>query len=593
MTVVNTTQRTNNKEKRMTLSLLAVFALIAVIAFLARAASPLEAAGKPSIDLEQCSNDDPTCDTANPSEWITGNLGTSDSDYKEGDAVAYRSVLKNLVVGQTYKVSLEWDTTKSGKHALDYLTSFDFTETTADPCAGVSCGGGQSTLAIPMDPSISAAMVTQSSGQNFTVFGGTFPAGGTVVNNTGGNLCGTNSCTIGSNPSSYSLTGAYASDSSTSISVFITATHQTAVLAWGGHIASRTDWGLDKSAATIAGSPYHMRAIGFLCSSDKSCSAGSMDRSLSSAAVVLPATITIVKQATSEGTTEFSFSASPAPLEKFVLVDDGTTKNTKVFSGITTFGTYVVTENSATGWDFDSASCSISQQSTGSTTVEGATATIELGEGENVLCTFYNEPTPAPALSLDKTSSVTTFSGATQTITYTYVLTNTGNVALGPWQFTITDDKVNGGTAFNCGADATTLAVDASVTCTATYVTTSADVTAGSVVNVAYGTGGELNSNTDTVTVSYVPAATTTTTIAATTTIAPTTTVAPELQVVVPGISTGGEDVFDVLLEDELPNSGWGIGMGPLFLGVLALLAVGASTLAVNRRSRHTKTGGH
>lgn len=586
-------------EKRMIGAILLVAVLIAVFALMAKAASPLEAQAKPSVNLEQCSNDDPTCDTAHPNEWITGNLGSSDSDYQEGDAVPYRSILNNLVVGHTYKVTLEWDSTVAGKHAIDYLTSFDFSEAGIDPCAGEPCGGGQSTLAIPMDPLVSAALVTQASGENFTVFGGTFPASGTVVTNADGNLCGTTSCTIASNPTSYSTTGAYASESSTSISVFITATHQTAVLSWGGHIASRMDWGVNKSAAVINGSPYHMRVIQFLCTSDSNCSTGNMDRSLSSAAVTLPSSITIVKEASIEGDNEFGFTASPSPLENFTLIDDGTMKNTKAFTGITSFGTHTVTEDSATGWDFDRVSCVINQQTTGSTSAVGASVTIVLGEGEDVVCTFYNEPTPAPALTLEKTADLTSFSAADQTITYTYLLTNTGNTILGPTQFVVTDDKIAGGTPFDCGAADTTLAVLATVSCTSTYTTSTDDVTAGSVVNIATASAGDLTSNSDTATVPYVPVATTTTTIAATTTtvaptttLSPTTTLAPELQVLVPGITPGAEDVFDVLLNDELPNAGWGIGMGPLLLGVIVLVAVGLSSVSLGRRNRHTKTGG-
>ena len=118
---------------------LAILALVvAIIAVIAKQASPLQAAGKPSVSLEQCANGGPTCDSSNPSRWVTGNLGASNSQYSEGDAVPYRALLSNLTVGSTYRVDLEWDTTVSGRNALDYLTSFNFSETTADPCAGIS-----------------------------------------------------------------------------------------------------------------------------------------------------------------------------------------------------------------------------------------------------------------------------------------------------------------------------------------------------------------------------------------------------------------------------------------------------------------------
>src|SRR6185369_15548989 len=58
-----------------------------------------------------------------------------------------------------------------------------------------------------------------------------------------------------------------------------------AVLAWGGHIASRWDWGFNadgtpRSAGGISGSSYHMRLIGWNIGN-----LGSMDRSMSTNAV--------------------------------------------------------------------------------------------------------------------------------------------------------------------------------------------------------------------------------------------------------------------------------------------------------------------
>ena len=49
----------------------------------------------------------------------------------------------------------------------------------------------------------------------------------------------------------------------TFITVTFTATSSSAVLAWGGHIASQLDWGLGNSASAINGSPYHMYVEGW------------------------------------------------------------------------------------------------------------------------------------------------------------------------------------------------------------------------------------------------------------------------------------------------------------------------------------------
>lgn len=224
---------------------------------------------------------------------------------------------------------------------------------------------------------------------------------------------------------------------------------------------------------------------------------------------------------------------------------------------------------------------------------------------------------PLRGLGLDKTADVSTFDGSGQVITYTYVLTNTGNVPLGPAQFTIDDDKVNGGAPFSCGAAATTLAVGGTVQCTATYTTDAEDV-GGSVTNIAFGAGAGQTTATDTVTVTYIPPPTTTTTIApTTTTIAPTTTtvapttttVAPtttttvvaattttspagELQVLFPDDDTG-DDTLDVLFPDALPATG--SNSSGLPVGAALLILVGALGVAVAgaRRARHNGTVGN
>lgn len=598
---------------------------VVVAAFLAAAVltvtkwdSPLEASVKPSVSLEQCANLATTCDTAHSANWQTGNLGTSNSDYAEGDSVAYRSIASNLTVGKTYKLLIEWDATQSGKHAIDYPTSYDRTETTANPCAGITCSGGNSTLAIPIDPHVTAAGVTQLSGQNFTAFGATFPASGASVSNSGGNLCGSSTCTIAANPSAYTLSGTYAGTAAAGTAVYFTATSTTAVIAWGGHIARRLDWGSGNSAADVAGSPYHMRVIDFNCSNVDNCTSGNMDRSLSAASVILPGSITIVKQATSEGDTSFSFVGAPTPLTSFNLVDDGTIANTKVFSGITTFGSYTVSETSLAGWGLDRSSCSIANRSTGTATVDGATAYITLAEGEDVTCTFYNAPLPAPALGLTKTADAESYSAVGDQITYTYVLTNTGNTVLGPMQFKVDDDKINDGVAFNCGAAETTLQISGTVTCTAVYTITEGDITSATVMNTAFGLAGEVTSSSKQVTVTYIPPATTTTTTTTTTLPIETTTTLPiatttlpiatttlpvattvpavtttspvEPQVVNPDNPTSTEDVLDVLIPEALPNTGWHVGGITLIAALILLIGVGAMTMSTNRRQR--KNGG-
>ena len=104
--------------------------------------------------------------------------------------------------------------------------------------------------------------------------------------------------------------------------------------------------------------------------------------------------------------------------------------------------------------------------------------------------------TQRPALELTKSASPTTYNTVGQTINYSYVLKNTGNVTLsGP--FTVTDDKAT----VTCPPDVTSLAVGDTLTCSATHTITQADLENGKVTNTATASGGGVTSNQATATV--------------------------------------------------------------------------------------------
>ena len=433
----------------------------------------------PAGNLDQCANGG----VGNPpvpctgSAWQNGNLNQNQAHYFEGDSVPYRLRLTNLAPdGTVHTVTIQWDTLKSGKHAIDYLTTYNRTETTADPCSGVSgCSGTFTSADIPLDPMVTAGPdgvggtpddIVQEPGK-FRLFGGTITAVSVY----------TTDLTKGDHP--------------TSITISFTADVSNPVLAWGGHIATRKDWGADNSAVTIPGAPYHMRMT------NVDGKGGNEDRSLSTEAVIFPASITIVKQATPEGLTSFPFTASPSPLANFSLVDDGTSANTNPFLNITNFTTYSITENKPAGWNLAGIACSVTSPNGGSQTVSLPGVSIVLKEGENVTCTFTNTIVPAPALSLVKAATPATYSAVGDVISYSYLVKNTGNVTLaGP--VTVTDDKAT----VTCPAGG--LAPGASMTCTASYTITQADLDGGSVKNTAQAHANGTDSNFDDETVTAI-----------------------------------------------------------------------------------------
>ena len=113
-------------------------------------------------------------------------------------------------------------------------------------------------------------------------------------------------------------------------------------------------------------------------------------------------------------------------------------------------------------------------------------------------------PQSSSVLKLAKTSSSATYGKAGESITYTFVITNTGANPLGPSQFTITDNKL--GAPLNCGPADTTLAPNQSVTCSAPYSITQADMNLANVMNSATASGGGQTSAAATVTIANLAA---------------------------------------------------------------------------------------
>ncbi|HYT70876.1 MAG TPA: hypothetical protein VEK78_05795, partial [Gemmatimonadales bacterium] len=247
-----------------------------------RLVGPSAATGdlSPTANLDQCANGGVgsapvACTTGGPGgAWVNGNLNASKAHYLEGQSVPYRLRMDNVATAGSHTVTIEWDVTKGGKHALDYLTSFDRTESSADPCAdvsGCSLAGPKSTYAIPVDANV-------TKGQNGSDDAPAGPTGGDDIAQVPGVFTLFNG-TITS-VSAYTTSGTLTGDASTRITITFTATASSPVLAWGGHIAARFDWGTGNSAIAIDGSPYHMALV------DIDGKGGNQDHQLSSDAVI-------------------------------------------------------------------------------------------------------------------------------------------------------------------------------------------------------------------------------------------------------------------------------------------------------------------
>jgi hypothetical protein len=339
-----------------------------------------------SANLDQCANGPLGSEVVcTGGAWENGNLNETKAHYFEGESVAYRLRLNGLSTTGTHSVSIEWDTTEQGKHAIDYVTSFDRSETDANPCSGVAdCDPLVfNTFAIPEDLWVSqghdgvlgtADDIPQIPG-DFTIFNGS------IISVTG-----------------YTRDGTFAGSSKTSIQIVFSATVPNPVIAWGGHISTRYDWGIGNSAIAISGSPFHTRLL------DLDGSGGNQDRSLSSSAAVFPAIITIIKDSQPNSAWPFSFTATGQPgLASFILDDDGLPQvgypNSHTFTNLAYFGSanaVVVTETiQGSIFSLSDVNCTSdphggSGTNNNTVSLAAGNVSITLEEGEIVTCTFVN-----------------------------------------------------------------------------------------------------------------------------------------------------------------------------------------------------------
>jgi hypothetical protein len=103
--------------------------------------------------------------------------------------------------------------------------------------------------------------------------------------------------------------------------------------------------------------------------------------------------------------------------------------------------------------------------------------------GNNPWATLGTFNFAQPALSLTKTAQQSDFSAVNQTLNYSYLVTNTGNVPLS--SIGVTDNRMV--TGLSCPQSS--LVVGANETCTSNYTTTASDMSDGQVTNIATAQG--------------------------------------------------------------------------------------------------------
>ena len=385
---------------RRLLSAAGVVAVMVGVVLPTLSATP-SAAQQSTYQLEQCANGAAgtpvLCQGGSGNQgWVTGDLNPQNSHWAEGDFVPCRAILKGLAPGP-HTLLISYDVVTGGKHAFDYLGSFNATEAAADPCSDVISG------CKPGAPAATAAIPTADL-KDTAACGATVPT--TLPSQQQGEFAFFGPVSSGptaSYTSQNAATGPGSGGCDTTVEVAFTVAGSggDVVIAWGGHIASSTDWGSGNAASSISGSPYHMELVAV-----DGASIGRRDRQIQ-----IATTTTTTTTAPSTTTTAPSTTTTTAP----------STTTTAPSTTTTAPSTTTTTAPSTT----------TTAPSTTTTTVPGAP--------------------PAPILTATK--SVSPASGSTvelgATLTYTVTLSNSGT---GDATNVTVTDKIPAGTTYVPGS---------------------------------------------------------------------------------------------------------------------------------------------
>src|SRR5919201_2196640 len=389
-----------------------------------------------AANIDQCENGgvgDPLQACVN-NNWTNGNVNGQKAHWAEDEFLPYRVSVVGITSGP-HTLSIGYDTVQSDEHAIDYLGSFDATETTSstatllhannnDPCGDLltgplasECTPGSPTASLHIpDPTLENCADSAGTAPNLIsgsdsdrrmkIWG---PANTQI--------------TAMSYPRENVLSGTNNCSTTLKISFTVGGSEPTndVVLAWSGHIARGAGfngWGDGNGATSVNGSPYHMRIdndnhLG----SDKGldgASQGAQDLALQagppSGAIIPSSTITIIKH-TLGGDDTFGYSTTGAgglPPSFNITTSSGTGQS--VNNGINP-GSYTINESTIPGgWNFVSPiSCSTTGGATAApdaSTQTQADITIPVTGGATVTCTYTNAHTASVKVvkSLDPTS---------------------------------------------------------------------------------------------------------------------------------------------------------------------------------------------
>src|SRR5260370_23552504 len=122
------------------------------------------------------------------SNWVNGDSNASKSHWRESEFIPYRSIISGLD-SSSHTLTFHYDTVPSSKHTVDYIGSFDATETTSpngttfhrndsNPCfdvLGTSVGSGCTSPGTPPIPASTFTVPLADLGGETTCAGASGP----------------------------------------------------------------------------------------------------------------------------------------------------------------------------------------------------------------------------------------------------------------------------------------------------------------------------------------------------------------------------------------------------------------------------------
>lgn len=438
-------------------------------------------------DFAQCANNDsPT--PAGQCHWIGSALQNSNSDYGEGMTVPQRIVFTDIpaTTGNIHTLTFSHQATKGGIHAYDFLTAYNQSDNPAlvlnscndlgslsSACNTLHSSSNISNVDVPDDPFISKDGSTQTRINSYeSVFGNR------QIKIYANNAISGASLVINSHSVS---NGGDTGDSEINYTLTWTSSSPDILIEMAGHLAvggngSGYTWGSGLGSASVSGGPYH-----FKLNQLDGGAIGSQDNQIQTGAIILPGNIIINKNTIgADGTFDYSTTGGSTVPASFSITTSGNTGSQTYSNALA--GTYTITENTpSSGFNLTNLTCN-DPTNNSSVDLSLRKATIVLGAGETVTCTYTNTYTnPTGTLKVKKlvindnggtsTPSDFSFQVGTGTITpFTQIDSTHGenDLTVNAGSYSITEPSVAGyATTYN-NCSNVTVPNGGSATCTIT-----------------------------------------------------------------------------------------------------------------------------